>query len=83
MTYTKCNLQKRTGRRWQEEHFSAQLKKMLALPEEVSEALKCKYMGKELPELPDYLNEQDVLKAGFRSADEYSLFSYMQWADLG
>ena len=79
MTYTKCNLQKGTGRRWQEEHFSAQLKKMLKLPEEFFEELKSKYMGEEIPELPDYMSEQAVLKAGFRSVDEYSLFSYMRW----
>ena len=56
-----------------------ELKERLMLPEEVFDTLKSRYMGEEIPQLPDYISEQAVLDAGFRSADEYSLFSLMRW----
>lgn len=75
-----CNVQQQgTGKHWEEEHFSLRLKERLSLPEEVYEALKTRYLGKEIPQLPDYMSQQGVAEAGFRSADEYSLFSRMRW----
>lgn len=67
-------LQPGTGNNWEEEHFSLRLKERLLIPEEVYEALKIRYLGKEILQLPDYLCQQGVAEAGFRSADEYSLF---------
>ena len=56
-----------------------QLKERLRLPEKVFEVFKSRYMGEEIPQLPDYKSEQAILEVGFKSADEYSLFSRMRW----